>query len=106
MIIYNINYLLIVWAFLFSIALSGLIYNRKNFLVTLMAIELLTLAIILTFLTFSLFINDLYGEIIVIFILAVSATESVIALGILSAYNKRNSTILFNKIYSYEKIKI
>lgn len=106
MIIYNLNYLLIAWGLLFLIAISGLVFNRKNFLITLMSLELLTLAIILTYLTFSLFLNDLYGEIVVIFILAVSATESIIALGILSAYNKRKGTILFDKTFSYKNIKI
>jgi NADH-quinone oxidoreductase subunit K len=81
----------------------GLIFNRKNLLITLMALELLSLSIIMTYLTFSLFLNDLYGEIAVIFIFAISATESVVALGILSVYCKRNNTILFSKTYPYKK---
>lgn len=106
MIIYDINHLLLIWVLLFIIAITGLIFNRKNLLITLMILELLTLSIILTYLTFSLFLNDLYGEIIVIFILAISATESVVALGILSAYFKRSNTISFSNTSFYKKIKI
>jgi NADH-quinone oxidoreductase subunit K len=68
---------------LFVIGLLGVILNRKNILVTLMSIELILLSISLNFITSSIFLNDIIGEIFVIFILAIAASESAIALAII-----------------------
>ena len=70
---------------LFIIGLFGIVLNRKNLLVTLMSIEILLLSVSLNFVTGSIFFNDVTGEIFVIFILAVAASESAIALAIITA---------------------
>lgn len=70
---------------LFIIGLFGIVLNRKNLLVTLMSIEILLLSVSLNFVTGSIFFNDVTGEIFVIFILAVAASESAIALAIISS---------------------
>ena len=70
---------------LFIIGLFGIVLNRKNLLVTLMSIEILLLSVSLNFITGSIFFNDVTGEIFVIFILAIAACESAIALAIISA---------------------
>lgn len=70
-------------AILFSISIVGIFLNRKNLIVLLMCIELMLLAVNLNFIAFSNYLNDLAGQVFVLFILAVAAAESAIGLAIL-----------------------
>jgi NADH-quinone oxidoreductase subunit K len=76
--------------FLFCIGLFGIILNRQNIIIILMSIELLLLSINLNFIYFSVFIDDVIGQVFSLLILTVAAAESAIGLAIL---------ILFFKIY-------
>jgi NADH-quinone oxidoreductase subunit K len=67
----------------FIIGILGILLNRKNLLVTLMSIEITLLSVSLNFVSGSVFSNDLIGEIFVMFILAIAASESAIALAII-----------------------
>ena len=98
MIITNISYILIITTTMFFIGLLGLILNRKNILITIMAIEIMLLAVNLNFSIFSVYLDDVVGHIFVLFILTVAATESSIGLSILSAYYKLKQTIQMEKI--------
>jgi NADH-quinone oxidoreductase subunit K len=94
----SISYTLVINVLLFFIGLFGLTINRKNILVTIMSLELLLLAVNLNFLIFSLYLDDLNGQIFVLFILTISATESVIGLALLTAYFRLKGSIIFEKI--------
>lgn len=48
-----------------------------------MSIELLLLAINLNFATFSIYLDDIIGQIFILFILTIAATESAIGLAII-----------------------
>lgn len=98
MIITNISYILIITTTMFFIGLLGLVLNRKNILITIMAIEIMLLAVNLNFSIFSVYLDDVVGHIFVLFILTVAATESSIGLSILSAYYKLKQTIQMEKI--------
>ena len=98
MIITNISYILIITTTMFFIGLLGLVLNRKNILITIMAIEIMLLAVNLNFSIFSVYLDDIVGHIFVLFILTVAATESSIGLSILSAYYKLKQTIQMEKI--------
>jgi NADH-quinone oxidoreductase subunit K len=76
----------------------GLALNRRNILITIMSIELMLLAVNINFLIFSLQFDDLIGQIFVLFILTIAATESAIGLAILSVYNNTKNSINFEKI--------
>ena len=78
---------------LFFIGIIGLVLNRKNILITIMSIELMLLAVNLNFLLFSVQFDDLIGQIFVLFILTIAATESAIGLAILCTYNETKNTI-------------
>ena len=65
----NINFLLTVNLIIFLIGLSGLIINRRNILITIMAIELMLLAINLNLIVFSVYLDDVLGQLFVLFIL-------------------------------------
>ena len=60
-------------AIIFSIGLAGVFLNRKNIIVILMSIELILLAVNINLVSFSIFINDLTGQIFTLFIMTVAA---------------------------------
>ena len=98
MVITNISYILCVTTILFFIGLFGLVLNRKNILITIMSIEIMLLAVNLNFAIFSVYLDDIVGQIFVLFILTVAATESSIGLSILSAYYNLKQNIQMEQI--------
>nr|QYC61811.1 NADH dehydrogenase subunit 4L [Paralia sulcata] len=98
MIFTNINYFLIVTTTLFLIGVLGLVLNRKNILIIIMSIELMLLAVNLNFVLFSVYLDDILGQMFVLFILTVAATESAIGLAILVIYYRLKGTIVVEKI--------
>lgn len=94
----NILHILTVNIIVFFIGALGLVLNKKNILITIMAIELLLLAVNLNFITFSIYLNDIVGKIFVMFILTISATESSIGLSILTTHFKMQNRIQYKKV--------
>ena len=92
MVTISINYILGLTATVFFIGLFGVILNRKNILTILMSIELLLLSINLNFAALSVYLDDIIGNIFVIFILTIAAAESAIGLAIITiVYKLKNS---------------
>ena len=88
----GIKYVLNITTLLFFIGLLGIVLNRKNILIVIMSIELLLLAVNLNFAAFSIYLDDVVGQIFVLFILTIAATESAIGLALLTGvYNIKNS---------------
>ena len=73
-------------AIIFTIGVVGIFLNRKNVIVILMSIELILLAVNINLVAFSIFINDLSGQIFTLFILTVAAAEAAIGLAIIVVY--------------------
>ena len=101
--IININYVLTVLVILFFIGILGLVLNRKNILITLMALELILLGVNLNFVVFSVYLDDIVGQIFVLFILTIAATESSIGLALLMVYFKLKNSIQMEKIRKSKK---
>ena len=91
-------YLITIAAILFHIGLLGLVLNRGNILKVIMSLELLLLSVNLSFIVFSLYLDDIVGQIFVLFILTLSATESSIGLSILSVYYEHRDDIQLDPI--------
>ncbi|MBA7582534.1 NAD(P)H-quinone oxidoreductase subunit 4L, chloroplastic [subsurface metagenome] len=72
---------------------TGLIANRKNLIVMLMAIELILLAVNLNLVAFSAYLGDLVGQVFAMFVLTVAAGEAAIGLAILVIYFRGRGTI-------------
>lgn len=89
----NINYILNLTSIVFFIGLIGIILNRKNILITIMSIELLLLAVNLNFAAFSIYLDDIVGQIFVLFILTIAAAESAIGLSILTVFYRLKNSI-------------
>ena len=83
---------------LFFIGLSGIFLNRKNIIILLMSIELMLLAINFNFIIFSVFIDDIFGQIFALIILTVAAAESAIGLAILVIYYRIRGSIAIELI--------
>ncbi len=85
-------------AIIFAIGLAGVFLNRKNIIVILMCIELILLAVNINLVSFSIFINDLTGQIFTLFILTVAAAEAAIGLAIIVVYYRNSGTIRVEEI--------
>lgn len=102
MIFTNILYLIFVTTFLYFIGAIGLLLNRKNILLILISLEIMLLAINLNFITFSIYLDDLLGQMFVLYILTVAATESSIGLAILVVFYRIKKTILIEDIITFK----
>ena len=89
----SLSHYLILAAILFGVAVVGIFLNRKNLIVLLMAIELMLLAVNMNFVAFSSYLNDINGQLFVVFVLTVAAAESAIGLAILVVLFRNLSTI-------------
>ena len=89
----SINYILIVTSIVFFIGLLGIVLNRKNVLIIIMSIELLLLSVNLNFAAFSIYLDDIIGQIFVLFILTVAAAESAIGLAIITVFYRLKNSI-------------
>ena len=85
-------------AIIFTIGVVGIFLNRKNVIVILMSIELILLAVNINLVAFSIFINDLSGQIFTLFILTVAAAEAAIGLVIIVVYFRNSDTIRVEEI--------
>jgi NADH-quinone oxidoreductase subunit K len=83
---------------LFSICLLGIFFNFRNILIILMGIELMLLSLNLNFIYFSLYLDDLYGQLFSLFILTIAASESAIGLAIIIIYYRIRGNILINQV--------
>jgi NADH-quinone oxidoreductase subunit K len=75
-------------------SLIGIAINRKNVLTILMCVELSLLSLILNFVIFSVYFDDVLGQIFSLLILTVAAGESAIGLAIIISYYRVRSNIL------------
>ena len=105
MVLLNLSYVLKVTMFIFCVGVLGLVLNRKNILVAIMCIELLLLSVNLNFIIFSIYLDDIFGLIYVLFVLTIAASESALGLAILTVYYKLKSSILLEPI-KQNKFKI
>jgi NADH-quinone oxidoreductase subunit K len=78
---------------LFLLGLSGIFLNRKNIIILLMSIELMLLSINFNFIIFSVFLDDILGQLFAVLVLTVAAAESAIGLAILVIYYRVRGTI-------------
>ena len=79
----GIGHYLTLGAVIFTIGVVGIFLNRKNVIVILMSIELILLAVNINLVSFSIFLNDLSGQIFTLFILTVAAAEAAIGLSLI-----------------------
>jgi|TARA_B100002003_G_scaffold66796_1_gene62128 NADH-quinone oxidoreductase subunit K len=96
----GLGHYLTLGAIIFTIGIVGIFLNRKNIIVILMCIELILLAVNINLVSFSVFFNDLIGQIFALFILTVAAAEAAIGLAIIVAYYRNTGTVHVEEINS------
>jgi NADH-quinone oxidoreductase subunit K len=80
---------------LFLGGLLGMIFNYKNFLVTMMSVELMYLGAVSSFVLFGTVCHDSRGSIYGLLLLILAACESAIGLGILIVLHRFGRSIDF-----------
>jgi NADH-quinone oxidoreductase subunit K len=98
----TLGHYLILAATIFTIGVVGIFLNRKNVIVILMSIELILLAVNINLVSFSIYLNDLTGQIFALFILTVAAAEASIGLAIIVIYYRNSGTI---RVQEIDKLK-
>ncbi len=94
----GLGHYLTLGAIVFTIGIIGIFLNRKNIIVILMSIELILLAVNINLVSFSIFLNDLNGQVFALFILTVAAAEAAIGLAIIVVYYRNSGTIRVEEI--------
>ncbi len=94
----GISHYLTLGAIIFTIGVVGIFLNRKNIIVILMSIELILLAVNINLVSFSIFLDDISGQIFTLFILTVAAAEAAIGLAIIVTYFRISGSIHVEEI--------
>ena len=87
-------------AIIFTIGIIGIFLNRKNVIIILMSIELILLAVNINLVSFSIYLQNLVGQVFTIFILTVAAAEAAVGLAIIVIYYKNRGSINVEQISS------
>ena len=80
-------------AIIFTIGIIGIFLNRKNIIIILMSIELILLAVNINLVSFSIYLQNLVGQVFTMFILTVAAAEAAVGLAIIVIYYKNKGSI-------------
>ena len=96
----GLGHYLFLAAAIFTIGIIGIFLNRKNIIVILMSIELMLLAVNINLVSFSIFTQNLIGQIFTMFILTVAAAEAAIGLAIIVVYYRNQGSIRVKDINS------
>ena len=87
-------------AIIFSIGIIGIFLNRKNIIIILMSIELILLSVNINLVSFSIYLQNLVGQIFAMFVLTVAAAEAAVGLAIIVIYYKNKRSIHVEQISS------
>jgi NADH:ubiquinone oxidoreductase subunit K len=89
---------LVFFFFVFIITLFGIFLSRKNFILVLISLEILLLIINSIFVIFSVFYDDIFGQVFAFFLLTVAAGESALGLSLLVSFYRLRGGITLNLI--------
>ena len=85
---------------IFTVGILGIFLNRKNVIIILMSIELILLAVNINLVSFSIYLQNLVGQVFTMFILTVAAAEAAVGLAIIVIYYKNKGSINVEQISS------
>ena len=94
----GLGHYLTLGAIIFSLGTLGIFLNRKNVIVILMSIELILLAVNINLVSFSIYLQDITGQIFTMLILTVAAAEAAIGLAIIVSYYRNKGSIRVEEI--------
>lgn len=86
-----LNWYLVLSAVIFSIGIFGFL-TRRNIIIMFMSVELMLNAVNISLVSFSHYLQDMRGQILVFFIITVAAAEAAIGLAIIIAMFRNKTT--------------
>ena len=86
------SYYLVLSAILFTLGAVGVLI-RRNVLVMFMSVEMMLNAVNLTFITYSRFLDNIEGQILVLLVMAVAAAEVAVGLAIVVSLYRHKETV-------------
>ena len=86
-------------AIIFVIGIIGIFLNRRNVIIILMSIELILLAVNINLVSFSIYLQNIVGQVFTMFILTVAAAEAAIGLAIIVVYYRNSGTVRVEEIH-------
>lgn len=92
-----LNYYIILSAVIFMIGAAGFLL-RRNLFIMLMSVELMLNAVNISLVAFSHYLQDMKGQIFVIFIITVAAAEAAIGLAIIVSLFRNKETVHADEI--------
>jgi NADH-quinone oxidoreductase subunit K len=93
----TLNHYLILSAVLFTIGTAGVL-TRRNAIIIFMSVEIMLNAVNITLVAFSRYQNQIAGEILVFFVMAVAAAEAAVGLIILITANRYRQSVDVDEI--------
>ena len=89
----SLGHYLFLAAIIFTIGIVGIFLNRKNVIVLLMSIELILIAVNINLVAFSVYLQDIVGQVFTMIVLTVAAGEAAIGLAILVVFFRNKGSI-------------
>ena len=74
----SLGHYLFLASIIFTIGVIGIFLNRKNVIVLLMSVELILIAVNINLVAFSVYLQDIAGQVFTMFVLTVAAGEAAI----------------------------
>ena len=96
----GLGHYLTLGAVIFTIGIIGIFLNRKNVIIILMSIELILLSVNINLVSFSIYLQNIIGQVFTMFILTVAAAEAAVGLAIIVIYYKNKGSIDVEQISS------
>ena len=92
-----LHWYLMLSAAVFMIGMFGFL-TRKNIIIMFMSVELMLNAVNISLISFSHYMQDMRGQILVFFVIAVAASEAAIGLAIIIALFRNKQTAHVNEM--------
>ena len=93
----SLTHYLILSGIIFSIGMTGVLV-RRNLIVMFMSLELMLNAVNINLAAFSSYLQDISGQIFIVFVMAVAAAEAAIGLALIIALFRNKQTINADEI--------
>ncbi len=89
----SLGHYLFLAAVIFTIGVIGIFLNRKNLIVLLMSVELILISANINLVAFSVYLQDITGQVFTMIVLTVAAGEAAIGLAILVVFFRNKGSI-------------
>ena len=92
----ELNYFSDIGLILCFLGICGILVNKRNIIISIISIEIMFYGLNFYLITISLYLDDINGQILSLFILTIAAAESAIALALIMSYFKIFKDILLD----------